>query len=359
MKCILLITLLWGSAVFSFSQNTWGIEGKLQSGFLAIHRPSISHLPEQAVLAGELGYFVDLNDENSWSNAYPGARIGVSAFFSQTGNAEILGHLFGGFAHGDLPFVRNEKFSFSARVGSGLVFAEKVYHPINNPKNNTISSHLNVLVQLELNCRRYLKNSEIGFAFGLNHISNGSNKLPNLGLNYPTIAVSYGRYGGELKKARKAKYANSWGTPWRFGLNVIASAKEVFPTGGKRYPVFAVNGVARKIFSPKLGVELALDGIYKSAVIDYLPEYEKDPIDIIQLGVFLGHVLTFDQFSTILGMGGYFYDRYLPEDRFYHRIGMRYAFNNNLQVGLTLKSNWGKADYVEWSVGYVFNRRKR
>jgi hypothetical protein len=358
MKNLQIIGLLVFLSGFTFAQNTSGFELKLHSGYLGVHRPSITHLPQENVFMGEASYFIDLKNDKTWSSAYSGARIGVSAFFSQTGNTQILGHLFGGFAYGDLPFFRNEKHSFSARVGSGLGVASKVYDPVKNPKNNAISSHVNVIVQMSLTYRRYLKKSEIGVGLGMNHFSNGANKLPNLGLNYPMLTVSYGSFKIFAKNKVKERYETTWGTNWRFGGNIILSVKEVFPTGGKKFPVYAVNGIARKIFSPKLGLEFAVDGIYKTAILDYLPEYEKRPIDIFQLGLFAGHVLTFDRFSTILGMGAYVVDRYLPEDRFYHRIGMRYAFKNNLQVGITLKSNWGKADYVEWSVGYLFNRKK-
>ena len=342
----------------SFAQNKWGMEAKVHSGYLAVHRPAITHLPKDPVLAGELSYFLDLKDDKSWASAYSTPRIGLTAFYSSTGNSEILGSLFGGFAFGDLPFFRTDKHSFSARVGSGLAFATKVYDPSTNPKNNAISAHVNVIVQMSLNYKMYRENSEYGIGFGLNHISNGANRLPNLGLNYPTLTLSYGNKRGVFVQKERDIYANSWQAPWEYGMNFIFSSKEVFPTGGKKYPIFALNAFARKVFSPKCGVEFGLDGIYKTAVMDYLPELDKRPIDIFQGGFFTGYVLTFDRFSTVVGMGVYFLDRYLPEDRFYHRIGMRYKFNNNLLAGVTLKSNWGKADYVEWSIGYIFNKKR-
>lgn len=342
----------------AYSQSNWGIEGSIQHGFLTVHRPSISHLPKEVVFSGELSYFLDLKEKDTWASNYETPRIGCTTFFHQTGNTPILGHLFGAFAFGDLPFFRNENHSFSARIGTGIAIATKVYDPIDNPKNNAISSNVNVIVKMALNYRRYLDRSEIGVGVSMNHFSNGSNKLPNLGLNYPMLTLSYGRTGGSFKAKSIDCLTNFQNTGWKFGANGIFSVKETFPTGGKKYPIFAISGIARKIFSPKVGVEIALDGIYKTAILDYLKEYEKRPIDIIQGGIFVGHVLTFDRFSTILGMGAYFWDRFLPEDRVYHRIGMRYSLKNNIQLGITLKSNWGKADYVEWSIGYLFKNKK-
>ncbi len=359
MKKFTLFFLLLFLNGISLSQNDWGIETKIHSGYLAVHRPSISHLPKDNVFAFEGGFFVDLRESHTWASAYTIPRVGINGFFSQTSNPAILGNMFGVFTYGDLPFFRSSTQSFSARVGAGLAFVTKVYDPVSNPKNNAMSGYTNVVVQLALNYRWYRKKSDFGLGLGLNHFSNGANKLPNLGLNYPTLFLNYGLKQGTLSTRSKSKYPLSWQAPWQYGMNFILSGKEVYPTGGRKYPIFALNGFARKVFSPTSGVEFGLDGIYKTALLDYLPEYEKNPLSILQLGAFAGYVLNFDRFSTVLGMGAYFLDRYLPEDRFYHRIGMRYRFENNLLVGLTLKSNWGKADYVEWSLGYVFKRKNQ
>ena len=37
----------------SYAQNNWGIEAKVHSGYLAVHRPAITHLPKDPVFAGE------------------------------------------------------------------------------------------------------------------------------------------------------------------------------------------------------------------------------------------------------------------------------------------------------------------
>ena len=48
--------------------------------------------------------------------------------------------------------------------------------------------------------------------------------------------------------------------------------------------------------------------------------------------------------------------KYRPEDLFYHRVGMRYVFDNGINMNLVLKSHWARADYVEYGIGYTFKR---
>jgi hypothetical protein len=340
-------------------QNQWGVEGKLRSGYLAPHRAIMDHLPTERVAAGEVSFFVELNDTNSWAKYYQKPRIGISGFFNQTGNTAILGHAFGIFAFGELPFFRTKHFAMNARVGTGIACVTKVFDQNKNPKNNATSSYVNGTVVLGMNLRYNHKENRFGIGAEMSHISNGAAKLPNLGLNYPFLTLSYARIMGDSEPKQKEKIVTNSGLPMQLGVNGIVSWKEVFPISGRKYAIYGLNVFTRKVFNPKVGVEVALDGIYKTTIKDYLPEFEKKPGDEIQVGLFAGYVLSFDRLTTVLGMGGYLRDKYLPEDRFYHRLGIRYRFKSNLQLGWTLKANWGKADYWEWSLGYIFNRKKK
>ena len=65
-----------------------------------------------------------------------------------------------------------------------------------------------------------------------------------------------------------------------------------------------------------------------------------------------------DHFHFVLGMGVNVIDKFQPEGRFYHRIGMRYYLNNGISLNAVLRSNWAKADFAEWGIGYTFNYKK-
>jgi len=40
------------------------------------------------------------------------------------------------------------------------------------------------------------------------------------------------------------------------------------------------------------------------------------------------------------------------------RAGARYYVYKNLNAGVSIKAHMGKADYIEWSLGYTLNRDK-
>jgi hypothetical protein len=192
----------------------------------------------------------------------------------------------------------------------------------------------------------------------MTHFSNGAYKVPNLGVNLPYLSFGYGR---TIQKAPKDSLTLPNVVPmrkWLFGVTAITSVKEVFPTGMRKYPIFALSFHARYFTKPKVGLEASFDLISKQAIQAYRPEIAKSQWDILQMGVFVGYLLPLDQFHFTLGMGVYLKDKYQPEDAMYHRVGIRYYFKNGLNTQVVLKSHWAKADYVEWGLGYTFNYKK-
>ncbi|EPB65931.1 hypothetical protein ANCCEY_14987, partial [Ancylostoma ceylanicum] len=130
----------------------------------------------------------------------------------------------------------------------------------------------------------------------------------------------------------------------------------MFPTNGKAYPVYALSLNARMFMKPKVGWEVALDVISKQAIWGYRVEVEKTQWKIMQFGIYAGYLLPLNQFHFVVGMGAYVRDFYNPDGLLYHRVGMRYYLKNGVYFNLVLKSHWGKADYVEWGVGYKINQ---
>jgi hypothetical protein len=79
----------------------------------------------------------------------------------------------------------------------------------------------------------------------------------------------------------------------------VTSVKEVFPTGGKKYPVFGLSAHARWFAKPKVGAEILFDIISKQSIMAYKPEIPKTQWDILQLGIYAGYLLPLDQFHFL------------------------------------------------------------
>lgn len=341
-------------------KDEWSFQLKAKSGMLLAHRGTMGHLYKNSVIAGELSVYKRLRTK-SWSETYRNPYVGFTLFGSNLGNNAVLGYGFGVYGFMEFPWFRSDRHVITSKLGAGMGGATKIYDPIKNPKNVAIASHVNALICLGIQGRWYVsKHDALVYGLDMTHFSNGSMKVPNLGVNLPYISIGYAHVFKE-KEVDSLPRMHHVKTPffknWSFSTIGILSAKENFPSGGKKYPVYAVSGMIYKQFRAKVAMEVALDLISKQSLFGYRDYIPKTQWSIFQIGTYVGYSIPLDKFRFVIGMGYYAKDRYDADDEFYHRVGMRYQTKRGILLNLVLKSHWAKADYIEFGVGYTFKRK--
>lgn len=335
---------------------------KPKIGFLAAHRGVMSHLPKEPILGAEISLAKRLGAQKEWHVRYNHPYIGVTLYGSTVGNNALLGQAYGSYAFIEFPFNKSKRHHITGKLGCGLGYVTKVFDQETNVKNVAISTHFNALICLAIQGHiQVAPRHQIIYSLDLTHLSNGSSEVPNLGLNMPNFGLGYAyRLRSEessvvLSKSPPRPFLKDW----KLHLLGIFSTKEIFPTSGKKYPIYAVSVMGRRLFRPKVGMEIAFDLMSKQSVFDYKGYVPKTQWSIFQMGVYAGYVLPLDHMQIVLGMGAYVKDRYQPDGALYHRVGMRYQFDNGITANLVLKSHWAKADYIEYGVGYTFKYQKK
>ena len=356
MKKLLLVLILL-SAISSNAQEESWLDFRLKGGFLLAHRSIMGHLANEHALAGELSYIRRGSGEKAWHEAFHNPTYGGTLFFGSTGNRELMGYYTGLYSFMSVPFVRYKGYTFSGKMGAGIGYGSKVYDPSDSLLilSMAVSTHFSVQVVLGVESRFEFGNHSVSLGMDMTHFSNGATKVPNLGLNLPFVSLGYG-YKIKESKIDSAFQVKPFEKQWQLGAVGILSMKEVHPTNGKKYPVYGFNLVGRRMFKPAVGMEVSFDFISKQAIFGYQTAVPKTQAEIIQLGVFCGYLLPMDKLHVVVGMGYYVKDKFQPEDFLYHRVGMRYVFNNGVNINLVLKSHWARADYVEYGIGYTFKR---
>jgi hypothetical protein len=355
---ILAITSMFFTLPYYTQINrNYGLEIKSKTGFLIGKRGEVANLPTAHTFAGEASFLIFTNGKKKWHQSYKKPTVGLTVLGASVGNDEILGRFIGAYSFIDFPFIKNSKYQLSGKLGSGLAYTSKVYDPILNPKNSVISSHVNALICFGIQNKFIFKKHFLTLGLDLTHCSNGAYKVPNIGINMRFISLGY---GFKIKES-DPEIENISTLPFKkmlFGLTGIVSKKEIFPTGQGNSPIYGLSFFSRYFINSHSGIEIAFDIISKQSILKYKPEIEKTQLDLIQMGLFAGYLLPLDQFHLIIGMGVNIRDKYQPESLFYHRIGMRYYLNNGIHLNVVLRSNWAKADFAEWGIGYTLNYKK-
>ena len=77
---------------------------------------------------------------------------------------------------------------------------------------------------------------------------------------------------------------------------------------------------------------------------------------LIKTGVSISYGLAIGRLSFDFNYGMYIYFNNLDKSdgAFYHKVGLKYDITDNVFANITLKTHWGKADYIGWGIGYRF-----
>ena len=159
-------------------------------GFIIAHTEAVEKVAHSNPLAiqADFSWHLINNKSYNYCNCYP--RLGFSLYYWDYRNPEMLGQAVNLLLFAE-PFINpHKKLSFSVRPGMGVAYLNNPYDEIKNPDNLSYSTRFAYALLINLNAYYKIGNHFIlNLSANYNHISNGGVKMPNKGLNYPSLAV--------------------------------------------------------------------------------------------------------------------------------------------------------------------------
>jgi hypothetical protein len=239
-----------------------------------------------------------------------------------------------------------------------LGFLTKSFDRVDNFKNNAIGSHINAFINFRLlNEWNVGKNYKLQSGLSLTHFSNGAFKMPNLGVNVPTIFLGLSKSFNYDKMAYVPDTCSSLKKHWNISIIAGSCVTETEPPVGIKYFAGTFGVQLERYFNNKgmwlIGAEIGYNGGNKQRLTgDSIFITKKS--ELVQTGIKAGYSFTIGNLHLPVEMGYYTTTLYKGNGPFFHRIGMRYYFANNFIANITLKTHWAKADYIEFGIGYRF-----
>ena len=333
-----------------------GVKGQL--GFVIPHHTVMQYLVQGHAQMGEIYIEKLASGKKNWHRIYNHPEIGMALNVGNMGNKEALGYGITLIPYMKLHMIKKEKFQFNARLGAGIGYLSESFDRLENNKNVAIGSSVNVTASLQFEPEWKLKHFDIGCGFSFLHYSNGAFKMPNLGINIPSMSFHLGyKFNTLPMNIRTEAPTGEWKTIHRWDVHLTFGIKEIFPTGGAKFPVYNLAATHRRMFSEKsnflLGADINYNGAYHSSV-NRVTIGEVSKISTVRIGFTAGFGLTMDEFMMFIQQGIYALNIHEYDGWFYHRLGGRYTFNEHYNINLSLKTHFAKADSFELGFGYVF-----
>lgn len=292
---------------------------------------------------------------------YPIYGIGI---YSSTFHSSIIGSPFAiyGFVQTPISPNPNSKWSYDYRIGLGLSGNFRPYNENENSLNLAIGSKNNVFIDLGLRAQYQIRprwKAGVGLAF--HHFSNGALALPNKGVNLVPLTLSVNYQFNPDIAIKQDSILQPYPKKLYYDLNYGIGFKQLRDDLDQRFFKTTLSAYASRHVSYKWRIGAGVDLFYSSSGND--EEIAGDLSGKLSSKLsggpsfYLVHVLN--QRLALNGNVGYYIhnQRFNGEiHRFFLRAGARYYVYKNVNAGVSIKAHMGKADFIEWTVGYTFNR---
>ena len=353
---LLLSNLLLGNPKGD-SSSSYFISGvRLHYGFIFAHTKDIQKAAHSNPIGIQVDFGWHLTGDKAYNycNCYP--RLGLSLYYWDFRNPTILGKGINliGFVE---PFIKAyKKLSFSIRPGIGVAYLNNPYHEISNPDNLCYSTAFSYVLLLNGTMNIRISNHLIfNFAFNYNHISNGGVKMPNKGLNYPSLSIGLDFSSKPLNFQKKKQTSKiSFDKKIKKHIGLFIGFKGISEDDN----LYFVKGIFGKLSSQigrssslAGGIELLVDGAEKQK--DNL--YASVNKNAQYMGsVLAGYEYLLGRFALSIDLGLYFYNTSRRTDIIYQRYGMTYKISRKIFTGINLKAYRHVADFFDIRFGYIF-----
>lgn len=357
LMCASLPGLTQSSARSFFS--TLHLETKIHTAFIIPHHNEMWQLTNGFFPSYEISLIRQTVGKNYYTYLRQHPRIGITYRYSDFGGSPYLGT-----SHSLMPFIslqvfRQRYFLLDFRIALGVGYLTKKYHHTENYKNRAISTHFNASVNFQLQTQWALS-SVTDFTAGLSmlHLSNGTLKTPNYGLNIP------GAFAGFYFKLNRNKI--NYQQPdtlifkkGRRNFRIFAglAQKEVIDHWEEKFLVYTTEMAFTQYYNNTNRYLIGIDATYDESSIKALESEGDSTRNIARLskvGFVAGHEWVFSKFIMTFSIGHYIYNQNHSDKLIYNKIGLSYYFTKNIYTGLILKSHYAKADFFTAGLGLNF-----
>jgi hypothetical protein len=343
-----------GPLVAQGDPQPWLLGVRGHFGFLWPHRPAAWYLVEGHSAAFELHAERRFSGDRPWHRHYNGAGYGFGVLYSGMANPEVIGGGLRLLPYLHLPFVHAGVHTFGMRLGWGVGYIMRPFDRRDNIKQIGTGTRVNTAIQLMLEHRVDLGRTRLSTGVSIDHWSNGSVKLPNLGLNLISVNLGIAHALHDPAPAPTLVDTTAYRCrPLEISVVGAVAVSEVARPLSGQYSVYSVVGQAQWQVTPKSSLAAGLDIFNKGDLLTLYPELgDRGRMAHTQLGMHGGWALGFGRAELLVQMGAYLYTPHPDEDVVFHRLGMRYRSGRHLLWHIALKSHWAVADHWEWGLGY-------
>jgi hypothetical protein len=358
----ILIILLFINLPVVFAQkadsNNYSFAGcQVHYGFIIPHTESIRPVSHTNPYGFEVSFNRLHTSYEKWSlfNHYNISGLQLGYFNFQ--NPDILGSAIILTVFNEVILVKSKDILFSVKGGLGLSYHTRIYDYFDNQLNKFFSTSISFPLYLRANFRYRLNGRTLLTLTGsFNHISNGGVKVPNMGMNFPTVALGLEYFRKPIPQLdnipatiRKTKENGSY-----LLVQMLSGYREVYGIS-----TFAYGFHSRYCwqlgshYGLNTGAEIIMDGGVRQMI-----KIENLNVDYKRIAITAGQDFVFGKAIFTQYFGIYIYSPYKAKNSIYQKYELSYKILPPFRLGFYLKAHASDAELFGLSFDYLINRKK-
>lgn len=294
--------------------------------------------------------------EKNWQRIFPSTNYGVE-FNHFDFNNQMLGNGFSIAHYLTFNLANKNRLQVQFKPILGLGMISQTFDQVENTKNIAIGSHLNLFVAVGISTKYQIHNDwKLSASVRFNHFSNTGFKLPNLGINVPTLSLGMVHSISQpMRSSKEEQVTNHLGSN-SLELSSALGINQVATTENKYYynqywslNYLKINDIKSRyvfgldyFYSPGNQRRLRSDSIYRSSAVNH------------QLAATIGHDLVISNVSFRTQLGFYLYNRDVSLSNMYYKVGGNLFIDRKLIPFFGLKTHQAKAEYFFVGLRYQF-----
>jgi hypothetical protein len=336
------------------------IESKVHAGINLPFYKALNFLNQDDIYAFDLSVSFPTYGKDYWEKLYNYPRTGIGYSYWSLGNDKVLGKAYALYGYINIPvFRKTEKFSLNYQVSFGGAYLPKVFDIYMNHLNRAIGSHANLYIRLGIDGRIKLSpRCEMVVEAGTTHFSNGKTRSPNYGINDGSFSLGLNYLLNNIKTEKQAPEVPVISKKYVQSVIYSAGSKVYDNLFGKRYFISSISYNIERYINIRSKIGLGSDLFYDAAISEALADKdgipEKDFSKLIRFGLHTSYAIRYKNLTMGIQVGYYLYSKYTDLTLVYNRISVQYLFTSNIIGSFGIKSHYGKADFIEWGLGYCW-----
>ncbi|MCF8450368.1 MAG: acyloxyacyl hydrolase [Taibaiella sp.] len=346
----------------------FGIETHLLAGKVFKHEAKFT-LPIPALTSGfDVNFVQHTYGRRVWEQGRHFPRLGVAITGIQYGIDAVYGNVIGVYPNITFPIVSGKRIEWTLRAGNGIGYVTNQYSRANpvNTTNVAIGSKVNDFIMI-LSDAGYEVNKHWQIKAGafITHISNGSVRKPNLGINVVGMGAGVSYFPVTAHPTKIARplqpLSQRYLLQLRYGMSLVSANTP----GGPLFPVYTGTGyVSRRWRNHNKGFA-GIDYSYHQNLYAHLRdnglEQGRERQHAYKCAVLAGNEFLLGRVGIMVQAGVYIKKGYLQKEDVYEKVSFNYYCVQRergpvkeLYLFTSLKAHLNVAEMGEMGVGIGF-----